>query len=444
VRDAYELDEHGNKVRAWDRDHELSLGAEIQAGLAAAGQMSDTQASCPRDELSAAALRWLDTELAELQAVIDRGGQARYELVTANLPFAASFARQSMGLTSMPGDLSVAVAEKDYMGLLKDSGTFMPMRKMRHPGADLADRTQIAMEAMWFAAGKYGKNIETPAKFVGFARWDIQNHLMKYSLPQEDSGWYVQRTVAAQYSDAEKADYPADMPMPNNHMDDSGKKHQALSRTQMQAGREVVSLDEYSHVAPEENDEYGEATPLGIADVLRREDDVWSEVELWVVEEEIKKILDRLYPREADIVSMTHGLADGVPVTLREAGAVHSVSAAHAGRIKKTALAKLRYIIHTQPEFESLKGCGVRSEVDALPNQMLPVASTPNLKTNRVRAAGGKWRDGNNLAEQPEAELASNVVDEQPARDPQLPSWQTDSGDDWENPVRRMPPRQTR
>lgn len=100
--------------------------------------------------------------------------------------------------------------------------------------------------------------------------------------------------------------------------------------------QDILSLD--TPVGPE-----GETT---LGDILDRADPTANpehEVEFALLQEELHAVLDTFSEREAAIVSMRFGLADGEPKTLDEIGKVYGVTRERIRQIEKSVMGRLRH-----------------------------------------------------------------------------------------------------
>lgn len=100
--------------------------------------------------------------------------------------------------------------------------------------------------------------------------------------------------------------------------------------------QDILSLD--TPVGPE-----GETT---LGDILDRADPTANpehEVEFALLQEQLHAVLDTFSEREAAIVSMRFGLADGDPKTLDEIGKIYGVTRERIRQIEKSVMSRLRH-----------------------------------------------------------------------------------------------------
>jgi RNA polymerase sigma factor (sigma-70 family) len=396
----------------WDIDHERYLAKIIQEGLAAKKKLEGAS----------------EDEKQGLQCIVEQGEQARYDLVVVNLPFAAYFAAASVGRRRLPalektgGVPQVAKQDGDYMGILKEPGTYAPIVNLASPRASYEDRLQVAMEAMWRAAEKYSPDPEKKAKFITYAGWRVQSAIEQESL-REVGGWYVDKGVFDKYMGQirEAIYYGTPLPVNTHRVKDVGD-HDGLPHEQMLKGRELASPDTVKFQAPEEADVFGDGTPLDISDVLADSHDILpaTTVEKMIRDEVLYGILrEVLTKKQLSVVAMSFGLDDGEQKSFAEIGREYGVTRERIRQIYSQAMLKLK---HPSNSEQLLDYRGTDNPRVEFPGSMIsPVVdgALGNLKTQPVlrREPAVKTKGGEGAAEP------------RPPRDPRLESWQTYLGE---------------
>lgn len=398
----------------WGIDHELNLAKIIQEGLAAKKKLEGAS-----DE----------DEKQDLQRIVEQSKQARYDLVVANLPFAAYYAAASVGRRRLPaleetgGVPQVAKQNGDYMGILKEPGTYARIANLASPRASYEDRLQVAMEAMWRAAEKYSPDPEKKkAKFITYAGWRVQSAIEQESL-REVGGWYVDKGVFDKYMGQirEAIYYETPLPVNTHRVKDVGD-HDGLPHEQMLKGRELASPDTVKFQAPEEADVFGDGTPLDISDVLA---DSHGTHPVITLEERIRDetlygiLRDSLMERQLGVVAMRFGLGDGKPKSFAEIGREYGVTRERIRKIYSQAMLKLQ---HSSNSEQLLGYRGTDNPRVEFPGSMIPPVvdgAFGNLKTQPVlrREPAVKTKGGEGAAEP------------RPPRDPRLESWQAYLGE---------------
>lgn len=394
----------------WSITHERKLADIIQQGLAA------------KEKLEGAS----EDEKQDLQRIVKQGEQARYDLVVANLPFAAYFAAASVGRRQPPaleetgGVPQVARQGGDYMGSLKEPGTYARIANLASPRASYEDRLQVAMEAMWRAAKEYSP--EKKAKFITYAAWRVQSAIEQESL-REVGGWCVDKGVFDKYMRQirEAIDYGIPLPVNTHRVKDVGD-HDGLPHEQMLKGRELASPDTVKFQAPEEADVFGDSTPLDISDVLADSHDILpaTTVEKMIRDEVLYGILrEVLTERQFSVVAMSLGLDDGKQKSFAEIGRKYGVTRERIRQIYSQAMLKLQ---HSSNSEQLLGYRGTDNPRVEFPGSMIPPVvdgAFGNLKTQPVlrREPAVKTKGGEGAAEP------------RPPRDPRLESWQAYLGE---------------
>lgn len=315
---------------------------------------------------------------------IECAEKARYTLVVANLPFAAYYARASVGkvLKDNDDDLFPAFpgSERSYVG------TYSDVKNLVNPWADIDDRTQVAMEAMWLAAYKYKPG--RGAKFSSFAAWYLHRNLQR-STASEYGGWYVSDDLMRQYREAlELQELHGETPEFFHQSLYSGASlHRGYPPEMVIAGRKSVAYEAAGHWhAPEEDCPgfEGGASKLSLAEVISTHYDTGhleNEVMETIRSSHIRTIIRTiLKERQAIIVEMYFGLDGGDGKTYVEIGKCFGISRARVGQILQHALS----ILANNQSFIDAIGSMVTFEENAIPC-ILPtlVDGALNLKTHR-------------------------------------------------------------
>jgi RNA polymerase primary sigma factor len=282
------------KVPLLNAEQEVDLAKRIEAGLFA-------------DQKLAQGLRSLSTDARiDLERVVEDGRRAKDHLLEANLRLVVSLARRYAGR----GMLFLDLIQEGNLGLIR--------------GVEKFDYTK-------------------GYKFSTYATW-----------------WIRQAITRAMADQARTIRLPA-------HMAEAMAKLARVQRRLLQdLGREptpeelAVELD----MTPEkvvEVQKYGREpislhTPLGedgdseLGDLIEDSEAIQpaEAVSFTMLQEQLQSVLRTLSEREAGVVSMRFGLADGQPKTLDEIGKVYGVTRERIRQIESKTMSKLRHPSRSQ------------------------------------------------------------------------------------------------
>lgn len=387
-------------------EEERELATLIQAGVLAAADAKETG----------------ELYDGRYDAIIQAGNDARYRLVVASLPFAAFFARASVGkvpdgntdipIPALPGDA------KSYVG------TYANVRKLASPRADIDDRTQVAMEAMWKAAGNFEAK---SAKFITFAAWHMQRAL-DFAEATENSGWQLPKYALQQYIDALKHQELEGTLPDIQHRSASGYNRKGAHPLTVFEGRKGIPFEQAGHWnAPEEESTIdGEAEALAIVDVVPDNDgNIYEpDVERALIRASLERQLWKLDLKEEMVIRFRYGLDDDTPKTQLEIAELMGVTQARISQIERKALFELRraqalsgikFTDYIRDEFY------ISSALDPM------ISGTASIKTQSVIA-----RSIYSVAETDEEECVISEV----APEPKEP-WQAYPEEEWDEDIRQ-------
>ncbi len=344
---------------------------------------------------------------------ISKGREAKTRLVSANLPFAAACARWSMGETpSKPKTKTIATIstiEGDYWGSLRTPGTYSKLGSLANVEANLEDRTQIAIEAMWRAADKYSSLTEKSARFTTYAAWYIQSALHA-NRSAENSGWSASPDLYERYAQEIKEAKTYGRPARRlNHRSDEGL-HQGYYPEHMMAGLKGIPYE----------GALGPGTDLSdIADIAASKDEspeaALDEAELRLA---IIKLLSNLDDRVAEMVIMRYGLDGQEPQTIDEVARHHGISRERVRQLLSKAGSAMRHPSNSD-ELRQDFNRGI------LEGEWLVPPSLPNLVNGATNI-----RTGRMVAH-------ANPKPLQKTRDPALEPWQVYPDEPWDLPEQR-------
>ncbi|HEX8390328.1 MAG TPA: sigma-70 family RNA polymerase sigma factor [Candidatus Saccharimonadales bacterium] len=357
--------------------------------------------------------------------LIENGQEAKRQLVTANLPFAVYFANESMGQGRIPSSVdvpSVPRRNNPYMGKLKKSGTYAPVANLANQGADIEDRVQVAIEAMWGAADTFDSSKR--ARFITYAAWPIHRALSRHT-PHEYSGWHVADHIYQNYvSSLEQQAVHGALPE-IWHVTESGGRHKGLHPDQVIEGRRSVPY-ELTVTDGDESDQFEEPIELHLAErVEDRTESVEGRVEAGMAAVALETVLETLSEREHGVIAMRYGLDDGTPKTLDEIGKVYGLTRERIRQIESKTMAKLRNPSRSRVLKEFTDGEAKNTNRA----QLLPLAEgTSHIKTIRY------------VARKSETPAHDDIrADDSPAqKTAEHESWQIDEMDDWDKDVRSV------
>jgi len=397
---------------------EWQLGYRIQLGLVARIRLAELQGKAP------------EARLETLEHAAQSGTEARQQLFDANMRFAGFYARASMGIVNFSKYSKYAKDSDDETSSDRQRvvGTYADVTKQASQDADIEDRTQVALEAMWKATlryqpryDKHGNPIDS--KFVTFAAWAMQGALQSHSVEIEPRGWSMTASVFEKTSDSmAQADKGEDWRV---RFRTDEKPRISNHPTIALEGRRATTIDTVTGYAPEEADEDGVGGNLSHADVI---EDIYGENPITTVadillREQLDAVLDTLSEREDGVIALRYGMLDGTPKTLDEVGQVYGLTRESARKIESKALSKLRHPSRSQV----LEGY--------MPLDPAAEPSAEELRTLSVGVPliGQQYLDGvhsgSNRLEQPERPAP-------PVPSADLESWQVYENEPWDLPGR--------
>jgi RNA polymerase primary sigma factor len=277
------------KVPLLSAGQEVELAKRIEAGLFAEQKLAEGSRA-----LSAAAR-------TDLEQVADDGRRAKSHLVEANLRLVVSVARRYTGR----GMLFLDLIQEGNLGMIRGVEKFDYTRGYKFS----TYATWWIRQAITRAMADQSRAIRLPAHVaaaIGKLAW-VQRRMLQ-ELGREPTS----QELAAE-------------------LDITQEKLIELQRY----GREPVSL----------HTPLGEAGDAELGDLI--EDSGATEpveaVSFTLLREQLAEVLQTLSEREAGVVSLRFGLADGQPRTLDEIGKVYGVTRERIRQIESKTLSKLRH-----------------------------------------------------------------------------------------------------
>jgi len=277
------------KVPLLSAGQEVELAKRIEAGLFAEHKLADGGLS-----LSAEAR-------ADLEQVAEDGRRAKTHLVEANLRLVVSLARRYTGR----GMLFLDLIQEGNMGMIR--------------GVEKFDYTR-------------------GYKFSTYATWWIRQAITR-AMADQSRTIRLPAHMAATVSNLAWAQ--------RQMLQDLGREptSQELADKLDMTLEKLVELQRYGREPISLHTPLGEAGDGEVGDMI--EDSEATEpseaVSFILLQEQLQAVLGTLSEREAGVVSLRFGLADGRPRTLDEIGKVYGVTRERIRQIESKTLSKLRH-----------------------------------------------------------------------------------------------------
>ncbi|WP_369989047.1 RNA polymerase sigma factor [Streptosporangium sp. 'caverna'] len=277
------------KVPLLTAHQEVELAKRIEAGLFATEQLSADGETLPVDVR------------AELEWIAEDGRRAKNHLLEANLRLVVSLAKRYTGR----GMLFLDLIQEGNLGLIRAVEKF-----------DYTKGFKFSTYATWWikqaitrAMADQARTIRIPVHMV-----EVINKLAR-----------VQRQMLA--------DLGRD-PTPDELAAELEMTPQRVAEIQ-KYGREPISL--HSPLGTEGDSEFG--------DLIEDSEAVTPDdaVTFMLLQEQLHSVLDALSEREAGVMALRFGLADGEPKTLDEIGKVYGVTRERIRQIETKTMGKLRH-----------------------------------------------------------------------------------------------------
>jgi RNA polymerase primary sigma factor len=282
------------KVPLLNAEQEVDLAKRIEAGLFAEDKLAESKENLPRDARM------------DLEWVAEDGRRAKDHLLEANLRLVVSLAKRYTGR----GMLFLDLIQEGNLGLIRAVEKF-----------DYTKGYKFSTYATWWirqaitrAMADQARTIRIPVHMV-----EVINKLAR-----------VQRQML---QDLGREPTPEELAV---ELDLTPEKVVEVQ----QYGREPISL--HTPLGEEGDSEFGdliedtEAIQPGEA------------VSFTLLQEQLHSVLATLSEREAGVVSMRFGLADGQPKTLDEIGKVYGVTRERIRQIESKTMLKLRHPSRSQ------------------------------------------------------------------------------------------------
>ena len=282
------------KVALLNAEQEVDLALRIEAGLYAEHKFADEQDSMDAD--TRRAYRW----------VIHDGRRAKNHLLEANLRLVVSLAKRYTGR----GMLFLDLIQEGNLGLIRAVEKF-----------DYTKGYKFSTYATWWirqaitrAMADQARTIRIPVHMV-----EVINKLAR-----------VQRQML---QDLGREPTPEELA---KELDMTPEKVVEVQKY----GREPISL--HTPLGEDGDSEFGDLIEDSEAVVPS------DAVSFTLLQEQLHSVLDTLSEREAGVVSMRFGLADGQPKTLDEIGRVYGVTRERIRQIESKTMSKLRHPSRSQ------------------------------------------------------------------------------------------------
>jgi RNA polymerase primary sigma factor len=282
------------KVALLNAGQEVDLAKRIEAGLFAEDKLAEAGESLPRDVR------------ADLEWIAEDGRRAKDHLLEANLRLVVSLAKRYTGR----GILFLDLIQEGNLGLIRAVEKF-----------DYTKGYKFSTYATWWirqaisrAMADQARTIRIPVHMV-----EIINKLAR-----------VQRQML---QDLGREPTPEELAV---ELDMTPEKVIEVQKH----GREPISL--HTPLGEDGDSEFG--------DLIEDSEAIQpgEAVTFTLLQEQLHSVLDTLSEREAGVVSMRFGLADGHPKTLDEIGKVYGVTRERIRQIESKTMLKLRHPSRSQ------------------------------------------------------------------------------------------------
>ncbi|WP_455432767.1 RNA polymerase sigma factor [Streptosporangium soli] len=277
------------KVTLLSAAQEVELAQRIEAGVFAAEQLANLSRTMPADVQ------------AELEWIAEDGRRARDHLLEANLRLVVSLAKRHTG-RGMP---FLDLIQEGNMGLIRAVEKF-----------DYTKGFKFSTYATWWikqaitrALADQARTIRIPVHVI-----EVINKLAR-----------LQRQMLA---DLGREPTPDELAVALEITPERVAEIQTYSR-------EPISL--HTPLGAENDSEFGDL----IEDVSAVDPE--EAVAFSLLREQLYSVLDALSEREAGVMALRYGLADGRPRTLDEIGKVYGVTRERIRQIESKTMAKLRH-----------------------------------------------------------------------------------------------------
>ncbi len=301
----------GDKDTYLSYAEEATLSDAIQEGIKAEKAAEHLQAEIETmDKVPSEVIEQL---LATFQR-IKRGRLAKQKLIESHLRYAAYLARASVGIITPPPGRATSSTSDRYKGKNRRPrkiGTYANITNLRSPYAQLEDRIQAAYVGLIKAASSFKpqqtKHGNEQPSFITYAAWYIQNEI-EQSLPYETPGYRLPMNVSLDVRKYERSKAEAEPDF------DSTIPLERLE--EISQGTQVISIDELRYEAiPEEVEAYSsdDERYVGLEELLPDEEveDPFEYIQQAMLEAGIDQAIATLSEREAGVVRLRCGLADG-------------------------------------------------------------------------------------------------------------------------------------
>ncbi|GHH51265.1 RNA polymerase sigma factor [Streptomyces candidus] len=285
------------KVPLLNAEQEVELAKRIEAGLFSEHKLEDGEGE--GDELT-------PTFRRELEILVEDGRRAKNHLLEANLRLVVSLAKRYTGR----GMLFLDLIQEGNVGLIRAVEKF-----------DYTKGFKFSTYATWWirqaitrAMADQARTIRIPVHMV-----EVINKLAR-----------VQRQML---QDLGREPTPEELA---KELDMTPEKVIEVQKY----GREPISL--HTPLGEEGDSEFGDLIEDSEAVVPA------DAVSFTFLQEQLHSVLDTLSEREAGVVSMRFGLADGQPKTLDEIGKVYGVTRERIRQIESKTMSKLRHPSRSQ------------------------------------------------------------------------------------------------